>query len=146
MSTFVRNLEAVPFTQVSLDDPFWAPRLEVNRQATIPHAYEMCERTGRLAAWDLSWKPGDPNPPHIFWDSDVAKWLEAASHALATRYEARLDAQLDALIAKMARAQSPDGYPASISTVCRNKLHLRKFGSSGLVSIFSPSPLPTNCS
>lgn len=110
MSTFVRNLEAVPFTQVSLDDPFWAPRLEVNRQATIPHEYEMCERTGRLAAWDLSWKPGDPNPLHIFWDSDVAKWLEAASHALATRYEARLDAQLDALIAKMARAQSPDGY------------------------------------
>lgn len=93
-----------------LDDLFWAPRQQVNRRATIPHEYEQFERTGHIAAWDLSWKPGDPNPPHIFWDSDVAKWMEAASHSLATHYDSRLDRQLDALIGKMARAQQPDGY------------------------------------
>nr|HID12566.1 glycoside hydrolase family 127 protein [Anaerolineae bacterium] len=110
MSTFARALEPVSFTQVRLDDPFWAPRQEVNRTVTIPHVYEWCERTGRIAAWDLRWQAGDPNPPHIFWDSDVAKWIEAASYSLATHYDSQLDALLDDLIGRIARAQQPDGY------------------------------------
>ena len=110
MSTFARALEPVSFTQVHLDDPFWAPRQEVNRTVTIPHVYEWCERTGRIAAWDLRWQAGDPNPPHIFWDSDVAKWIEAASYSLATHYDSQLDALLDDLIGRIARAQQPDGY------------------------------------
>ncbi|MCC7355710.1 MAG: glycoside hydrolase family 127 protein [Anaerolineae bacterium] len=110
MFNLSRTLGPVPFTRVNLLDSFWAPRQEVNREATIPHEYEQCERTGRIAAWDLTWKPGDPNPPHIFWDSDVAKWIEAASNSLATHYDANLDGLLDALIGKIARAQQPDGY------------------------------------
>lgn len=36
------------------------------------------EQTGRFAAFDFTWKPGDPGKPHIFWDSDIAKWIEGA--------------------------------------------------------------------
>ncbi|MEP7198327.1 MAG: beta-L-arabinofuranosidase domain-containing protein, partial [Chloroflexota bacterium] len=50
------------------------------------------------------------NPPHIFWDSDVAKWIEAASYSLAAQYDAPLDARLDDVIGKLARLQQPDGY------------------------------------
>ena len=82
--TLTRKLTPVPFTQVKLDDVFWAPRIDINRTATIPAEYQMCEDTGRLASFELKWKQGDPNPPHIFWDSDVAKWIEAASYSLAT--------------------------------------------------------------
>jgi DUF1680 family protein len=103
-------LHPVPFTQVTLRDSFWAPRQAANRNATIPHVYEMCGRTGRVAAWEMTWKPGDPNQPHIFWDSDVAKWMEAASYSLATHPDSALAARLEALIANMARAQLPDGY------------------------------------
>jgi hypothetical protein len=103
-------LSPVPFTHVTLADSFWSPRVEMNRAATLPIAHEQCETTGRIAAWDLTWQHGDPNPPHIFWDSDVAKWLEAASYSLATHYDSQLDAQLDAVIARIARAQAPDGY------------------------------------
>ena len=97
-----RKLTPVSFTQVKLDDAFWAPRIEANRAATLPAEYDMCESTGRIAAFDLKWKKGDPNPPHIFWDSDVAKWIEAASYSLATHPDARLDALLDTVIAKIA--------------------------------------------
>lgn len=110
MPTLNSPLMPASFTRVTFNDSFWSPRLEINRTATIPHEYEKLERTGRIGAWDLSWKPGDPNPPHIFWDSNVAKWIEVASYSLATRYDAQLDARLDALIGKMARAQAPDGY------------------------------------
>lgn len=103
-------LTPVPFNQVTFDDAFWAPRIKTNRTATLPAVYEMLARTGRIAAWAGAWRPGDPNPPHAFWDSEIAKWMEAASYSLATHYDAELDAQLDALIARLARLQLPDGY------------------------------------
>jgi hypothetical protein len=105
-----RKMTPVPFTQVHLDDVFWAPRIETNRLATIPAEYKMCEGTGRIAAFDLAWKEGDPNPPHIFWDSDVAKWIEAASYSLATHPNIELDGLLDSVNQKMAQAQQADGY------------------------------------
>ncbi|MCL5996474.1 MAG: glycoside hydrolase family 127 protein [Chloroflexi bacterium] len=105
-----RRLTPVPFTRVTVEDDFWAPRIETNRTATIPAEYMMCESSGRIAAWDLTWSPSDPNPPHIFWDSDVAKWIEAASYTLMTHPDSQLDALLDNAIAKIARAQQPDGY------------------------------------
>ena len=108
--TTARKLTPVPFTQVHLDGVFWAPRIETNRLATIPAEYKMCEDTGRIAAFDLAWKEGDPNPPHIFWDSDVAKWIEAASYSLATHPDAELDGLLDRVNEKIAHAPQPDGY------------------------------------
>jgi DUF1680 family protein len=104
------TLDPVPFTRVTLTDDFWQPRMAANRDTTLRREYELCETTGRLAAWDLAWQPGQPNPPHIFWDSDVAKWIEAASYSLATHPDPALEAQLDDLIARISAAQAPDGY------------------------------------
>ena len=41
-------VQPVPFTAVTLTDQFWAPRIEINRTATIPVAFEQCERTNRV--------------------------------------------------------------------------------------------------
>src|SRR5207248_4200041 len=38
----------VPFTAVHLHDAFWAPRIETNRQVTIPFAFQQCELSGRV--------------------------------------------------------------------------------------------------
>lgn len=105
-----RQLTPVPFPNVTLTDAFWAPRIEINRTVTLPREYEMCEATGRIAAFDLTWRKGEPNPPHIFWDSDVAKWIEAAAYSLASHPDPGLDTLLDAVIAKLAGAQREDGY------------------------------------
>lgn len=109
MST-LRKLTAVPFTAVTLNDSFWAPRMEVNRAVTLPTQFDIHKKTGRLGAWDLKWKKGDPNPPHVFWDSDLAKTMEAASYSLLTHPDPKLEKQLDVIIAKMAKAQLKDGY------------------------------------
>ena len=104
------SLVPADLRRVRFDDRFWAPRIEVNRAATLPIEYEQCLKTGRIDAFRLNWKPGQPNPPHIFWDSDVAKWVEAAAYSLATHPDPALDAQLDGVIALIASAQQPDGY------------------------------------
>ncbi len=100
----------IPFTAVQILPGFWQQRQKVNRDRTIPIEYQQCKDTGRIDAFRLDWKPGQPNPPHIFWDSDVAKWIEAASYSLASEPDPQLDVLLDEVIALIASAQQPDGY------------------------------------
>ena len=100
----------VPFTQVQLSGEFWGPRLRVNREVTLSTEYQQLKQTGRIDAFKLLWQPGQQPVPHFFWDSDVAKWIEAASYSLAQYPDPALDALLDEVIALIASAQQPDGY------------------------------------
>ncbi len=108
----------VPFTQVTIEDTFWAPKLQANRERTIPHIYQQCLQTGRIDAFRPDWQPGPEITARgpwggtvvMFWDSDVAKWLEAASYSLATHLDPQLDALVDEVIAIVAQAQHTDGY------------------------------------
>lgn len=108
----------VPFTRVTIADTFWAPRLQINREHTIPHIYQQCLETGRIDAFKPDWQPGPDitarsawgGTPVMFWDSDVAKWLQAASYSLATHSDEQLEALVDDVIAIVARAQHADGY------------------------------------
>nr|HET6903761.1 beta-L-arabinofuranosidase domain-containing protein [Ktedonobacteraceae bacterium] len=102
--------------EVSIDDSFWTPHLQVNRENTLPHVYEFCKETGRIDALRLNWKPGMEPIPHIFWDSDVAKWIEAASYSLATHPDPALEAKVDEVIRLLVEAQQPDGYLNSYFT------------------------------
>ncbi len=77
----------------------------------------MLQDSGRLDALRLTWKPGQPNPPHVFWESDIAKWVEAASYSLGTHPDPDLEALLDGVIALLDGAQQPDGYLNAYYTV-----------------------------
>jgi len=100
----------VPHRQFRFTDAFWNPRVDTNRKATLPAEHEQCKKTGRLEALKLKWKKGDPNPPHVFWDSDIAKWLEAAAYSLATHPDPGLEALCDDAIDWLEKGQQPDGY------------------------------------
>ncbi len=108
MSHVTRQLFAIPPSQTGITEGFWKERLAVNRTAVIPAEYKQCKETGRLDVW--TWKPGDPNEPHIFWDSDVAKWIEAVAYAHYEEPDPVAEAQVDAYIEAMSKAQAPDGY------------------------------------
>ena len=103
-------LRPLPLTAVTIDDAFWNPRLQTNREVTLPAQYAMCRDTGRIAAMAGTWQPGQPQEPHIFWDSDVGKWVEAACHSLATHPDAAFRQQVDDLVGLIAAQQQPDGY------------------------------------
>lgn len=95
---------------IRLHDGFFAPRQETNRKTTIPSCIRRCEETGRLKAFKLEWKKGDPDQPHVYWDSDVAKVLEGMAVALLLRRDPELEKELDELVALVISAQQPDGY------------------------------------
>src|SRR5512134_1623043 len=108
-ATVRRAFSPVPFTAVTVDDVFWPPRLAANRERTIPIEYDQCKITGRIDALRLDWQPGRP-VPHYFWDSDIAKWIEAAAYSLATNPDPQLDLLVDEVITLLAASQQPDGY------------------------------------
>lgn len=108
--TVQRLLSPVKLTDVVIEDPFWSLRLAHVRQETLLAQYQHLEKTGRLAAFGLQWKPGEPNKPHIFWDSDVAKWVEAASYALCTHVDTGMLDALNGVAELIASAAGPDGY------------------------------------
>ncbi len=108
----------MPHTAVTIDDAFWVPRLRTNRADTLAHLYRELHRVGSIDAFrpDWQWPPEATQrhawggTPTMFWDSDVGKWLEAASYSLATHPDPQLDALLDEVIANIGQAQHADGY------------------------------------
>jgi uncharacterized protein len=123
-------VQPVPFTAVRLDDAFWAPRIETNRTATIPVAFEQCERTNRVDLFVRAGQvlkgqePSSRNPPgYPFDDSDVYKVIEGASYTLSVRPDPKLDAYVDSLIEKIAAAQEPDGYLYTTRTINPQQPH-----------------------
>jgi DUF1680 family protein len=102
----------VPVDAVTLDDAFWAPRLRRNREVTIPAQHRHLEETGRLDNFRRAAgkRPDLPFQGIYFNDSDVYKWLEAASWSLVAHPDPVLAGLVDAVIAEVAGAQRPDGY------------------------------------
>src|SRR5947207_9220587 len=117
-------VQPVPFTAVHLSDVFWAPRIETNRQVTIPFAFQQCELSGRVDNFERAAKAlrGEPlanaNPPgYPFDDTDLYKVIEGASYVLSVHPDPKLDAYVDGMIAKIAAAQEPDGYLYTTRTI-----------------------------
>ena len=100
----------VDFSRVKLEDAFWAPRMRINHETTLPVQYQHLLSTGRIDAIDPDYRPGDRTAHHIFWDSDVAKWMEAASYDLATHPDEERASRLDEVIARFSKLQRDDGY------------------------------------
>jgi DUF1680 family protein len=111
-------LKPVSFTDVKLDDGIWAPRQRAVREHTLPFFYGQLERNGVLEALDVHLPPGPlripfngrPTTAVMYWDSDIGKWIEMAGYTLATQRDAALEAEIDGVVARIAKAQQPDGY------------------------------------
>lgn len=104
-------LRPVSLTNVSLDSGFWKSRLEVNLSVTLKTQYEMLVATGRLDNFlRAAGKIDKPYQGLVFNDSDVYKWLEAASWSLVYRPDPELRSMVDRIIRLIADAQQEDGY------------------------------------
>jgi uncharacterized protein len=111
-SPFAR-LRPAPLGAVRLEDEFWTPRMGVNAAVTIPSQYQLLVKTGRID--NLLRVAGVKDVPfrgRVFNDSDVYKWLEAASWALVSSPDSApaLLGMIDEAIAAIEGAQHPDGY------------------------------------
>ncbi|MEW6755222.1 MAG: beta-L-arabinofuranosidase domain-containing protein, partial [Candidatus Latescibacterota bacterium] len=104
------DMRPADIDHVCLSGAFWGLRTQTNRTHTLGTQYDRLVETGRIAALDPEYRPGDAAARHIFWDSDVAKWLEAACCALRAGPDAELAACVESTIDLLGRLQREDGY------------------------------------
>lgn len=103
-------MKQVKSVDVTIKDGFWKFYGDLNRNAIVEAVYERFQETGRFDALRCDWHEGMPNKPHIFWDSDVVKWIEGVAYMLqdapAPKWEERADEMIDYIV----QNQRADGY------------------------------------
>lgn len=102
--------KTVDFSQTKVTGGFWKQKQDMVRKTTIYAVYDRFVETGRFDAFKFDWKPGMPNQPHIFWDSDVAKWMEAAAYLIRLKREPKLEKIVDGVVDLVEKNQGADGY------------------------------------
>lgn len=111
-------LKPVPLSAVDIRSGFWLPRQRINREKTIPHLIEMCEREGRVRnLLRAAGKLDGGFEGTRYHDADLFKVIEAASYTLTDNSNPELDRKLDELITAISAAQRADGYLHTYSQV-----------------------------
>ncbi len=110
-------MKVVTFDKITLGG-FWKNRFEINKSATIPMVYDRFSDTGRFDAFKFEWKDGEPNRPHIFWDSDIAKWIEAAGYTITKSPDKELEKVIDGIVDLIEKNRDENGYFNIYFTVC----------------------------
>lgn len=102
----------IPFSDVKLTGGYWEELYELCRTVTLDAVWDRFSETGRVEAFKCSWTDKSPayKKPHIFWDSDVAKWMESAAYFLRTQRDADLEARIESVIDDIEANQTEDGY------------------------------------
>lgn len=116
------RLNPIPLDSVKLTDNFWAKRIKIMEEVTLPLQYEIMEETHRIDNFRrASGKiPGD-FVGFFFNDSDVYKWIEAVSYLLAYNKNEKLESLVDSVIDEIRMAQDDDGYLNTYFTFERKK-------------------------
>ncbi len=104
---YMKNLS---FECIKINDGFWDFYNKLNRKSVVKNVYNRFKETGRFDALKCDWKEGMPNRPHIFWDSDVVKWMEGVAYLIEQGKEPELEVLVDEMIDNIAKNQREDGY------------------------------------
>lgn len=108
----IYQLTPVSYSDVTIEDKFWSPRIDNVATNTLKACIEYTEnKTGRIRNFEkAARRKGEPHEGIYYDDSDVYKALEAMAYSLKNRPDSLLEKKADAWIAKIAAAQLPDGY------------------------------------
>ena len=93
---------------------FWQERQRLNFNSSIPAVMKTFEDTGRIRALTQDLKNDEEH--HIFWESDLAKWLEAVFVSLQKNPDNELNKYAENLTEKIISNQEENGYLNSYFT------------------------------
>ena len=104
------DMKNINFEHIKINDGFWKVKQDMVKNSTLYAVYNRFMDTHRFDALSCTWKEGEPDMPHIFWDSDVAKWIEGASYLLMEKRDERIEAIIDDVVDKIVSNSDENGY------------------------------------
>ncbi len=118
-------MKNISYKNTVITDGFWKIKQDMIKDVTLESVYNRFKETHRFDALDCSWKEGDPDCPHVFWDSDIAKWLEGLAYILAHSENEKLEKIADESIEKIEKNREENGYYNSHFLVTGEKFTIR---------------------
>ena len=103
-------MKTVNNKNIKITDGFWKVKQDMVRDVTLKSVYDRFKETHRFDALDCTWKEGDPDMPHVFWDSDIAKWIEGLAYSLNYSENKELEKITDEAIEKICKNRDENGY------------------------------------
>lgn len=105
-------MRQIPFYNTRIEGGFWGEKQRVSREVTVDAVYDRFEETKRFEAMkcDKAQHEREGWQPHIFWDSDCAKWIEGAAYTLEYEKNDRIEEKIDNLVDMMCASQLENGY------------------------------------
>ena len=107
--TSIQPVTPVNFSEVTIEDSFWGPRLQSHKDVTLNVCIDQIEnQTGRIRNFENAAKGSGQHSGIFFDDSDVYKALEGMAYSLQNHPDPELEAKCDEWIDKFAAAQQSD--------------------------------------
>lgn len=107
-------LTQISFDKVTLQDDFWLPRLNTQKQTLVPFSLEKTESAvenlRRVGAYLRGERVTEQFVGPYYVASDLFKVMEGAAYLLTLEKDEELERQMDEIIDVIAAAQAPDGY------------------------------------
>jgi len=105
------EMQNVPIHAVKMGEGFWADRMKVNVEKSIPTMLAELEQHGIVENFRrVSGRSHAARRGPLFTDSDIYKWIEAVAFVLESGDRPELRAKVDALTDEILAAQEPSGY------------------------------------
>ena len=110
-------MESVNFKSIKMNGGFWQKKQQMAQKTTVHAVYDRFYDTGRVSAFKC--EKDSPVRPHVFWDSDVAKWIEGASYLISIGMgDKALEEKIDEVVDDIEKNQLPSGYFNSYFIPC----------------------------
>lgn len=98
------------YRDVDITGGFWKNRQTINATVTAQQVYDRFAETFRFDALHCRPEGKREYEPHVFWDSDVAKWIEGVAYILDKGAGKELYPLAREAIETVLKNQTPEGY------------------------------------
>lgn len=100
----------IPYSHVTLLGGFWKAKEDMVRSSTVTAVYNRFAETNRFDALRCKWLEEGRYEGHVFWDSDIAKWMEGAAYLIKKQHDPTLEALCDEAIGHILANADENGY------------------------------------
>lgn len=114
----MKHISLIDHSNVHFTGGFWKEKQDMIRDITLDAVYNRFKETRRFEAFNCQPDPEDKQFPHIFYDSDTAKWIESAAYILELGENQELETRVDEMIDTICAHQLPNGYFQSHFLAC----------------------------